>query len=680
MKRRHLFTWTEAGHGSVTKSNKAAALLAALVLGLFGTAGIATAQDQLMGNAPNTPAASRRQANGRQVEWLRIMAFTDAPVVGADVRVSVHRSQGRPLVDVHAATNDQGVFAVAVRSQPSFFRVTVTGGTTNGNPFPWHLSADVELTDPAHQIVVVNPVTTLVSLVLDQRPNLKLDGAEALVRTFLTLPANYPLGMALRQSSGYKSPFFSPVVFVTEAEAAGGLDAFVHLLLQELASDSAAHSFRQPQLLGEDPEVFIATNLAAGALKYVGGQGAGWVMAQTGLPTTGTNSGDIASLQQALVNLTSAIENLAFQVSQLNALVKATATQNLYVTITTTAQTYATLITNHESDLSFYAQYCPPLAEGSTPPTTVDPYCSTNQPIVISELQAEYTGKDYEQVQSFVQDNGTLGTEGMLHLYSLWLFETRPAFFRAADSTKMQNLYAYWDSVLTSAANLRMELFHYLGDQNSSGGTAQITAFMGSPDLSPPTTGTFQANETANQKLTFPPVPAGTVVSTVDRTMWALVPWQPDPNHPGYLYPAAGCATSKDPDFYTEYPNNVNRFNEQPVYAGMPTGWAASPTKDQWQAAVKNAPPGTDWQQWLIDQTKTTSGETPASAGFFNGQSCPHASWTSTIDSSYYWAIFPNGQSTFVQAHQGDTNLVWPWVSFDVYSGPPWYMQFFWTN
>src|SRR5947209_10224146 len=93
--------------------------------------------------------------------------------------------------------------------------------------------------DPARQIVVINPVTTLVSRVLDERPDLKPEGAEAHVRSFLDLTANYSLGMALQQSSGYRSRFFSPVALLTEAQAAGGLDAFEHLLLQELlASDT----------------------------------------------------------------------------------------------------------------------------------------------------------------------------------------------------------------------------------------------------------------------------------------------------------------------------------------------------------------------------------------------------------------------------------------------------------
>lgn len=434
--------------------------------------------------APEASTKGNGHGHGSKLAWLKIMAFTDAPVVGADVRVSVDGSNGRPLVEARAATNSQGAYAVQVRTEPSHLRVSISGGTVNGHPFPGHLSADVDLTDPAHQIVVVNPVTTLVSLVLDERRNLKLDDAEALVRRFLKLPPDYSLGLALRKGARYQSRFFSPLTLLAEANAAGGLDAFEHALLQELLSGSV-HPFRPPNLLGDssDPEVWVAENLASGAFSFAEGQGVGWIMSATGIPTPGASSSSIAALETALLDLASAIEDLANEVAQLNLEVKTTATQTQYTEITTTASTYATTITKQENDLQFFAQYCPPLPEGSTP-TTPSQYCVDNLPLVISELQQEYTQAYYEQVESFVQDNGTLGLSGMIHLYSLWLGEARP-FWRAADSTAIQNLYNYWDTILTTAANMRMELFHYLGDQNNPGGTAQITAFIGNPNLSP---------------------------------------------------------------------------------------------------------------------------------------------------------------------------------------------------
>lgn len=621
------------------KSTERAALVAVFLLGLF------------------LPAGARAQGNGQvpvqAPVWLSIMAFTDAPVVGADVRVTVH---GQLLADAKAATNDQGMFPARIwqpwlladearrANGQSFVHISISGGKINGDAFFGRLSADVVLTDPAHQLLVVNPVTTVVSRVLEERPELKLDGAEALVRRFLKLPANYSLGLALRQSSGYASPFFSPVAFMAEAQEAGGLDGFERLLLQELRTPSVTHPFRQPKLLGNE-ESSLAEDLAKAALKSAGGQLAGWIMKQTGLVTPDATQMEIDALRQQLNDLQSSLENLTTQVDQLTQLVKSTATQELYNTITNTAQDYATKITKHESDLNTYAQWCPPLAEGSKPPTTEDPYCVAQRPDVISELHTEYLDAYYEEVEGYIQDNGTLGTEGMIHLYSLWLGQSRQ-FFRVADSTKMQNLYDYWDGILTSAANLRMEYFHYLNfqDPNSPGGNATITEFIGNPDLSPPTTGVFQADRANNVNLMFPPVPTdpafsqngGVVISTQDRTMWALAPWVgTGPYHPpAFAVPQPSCATWPSP--FLGVPNVLNA---SPLpYLGF-SNWATSPSKAQWQAAVSLAPTNGSmtWQQWLMQQTQTTDDEMPPSNGFFVwanqcSSAISSAAWTSTLD------------------------------------------------
>jgi hypothetical protein len=557
------------------------------------------------------------------------------------------------LLEVHTATNQYGGFTAAVPAHLSSFRISISGGTRNGNPFLGHLMADIVLTDPAHQTVVVNPVTTLVSLVRDERPKLKLDDAEALVRGFLKLPADYDLGMALRQSSGYRSRYFSPIALMAEADDTGGLDALEHLLVQELAEVSSTHPFRQPQLFG-DTASFIATNLAAGALKAAGGSAAGWAMSQAGLPTPGISSGDINSLVQALQDLTSAIMDLTSAVKALSRQVASSATYTEYLGTYNVAQQYADLINGHEEDLMNFATYCPPLDANSSPAVwNPGSYCVTQFPIVHDELQQEYENKYYESLRSNVQDNATTKTEGMIHLYSLYLGQSK-AFFRAADSTVMENLYNYWDQVLTSGANLRMEWFHLLKFQDPAsgpGGYGTLTGFMGDPDQNPPTTGSFQADEAANQKLMFPPVPVGTVINTVDHTMWALVPWQP-PNGDiyGWWYPAAGCVTNGSPSGGLKLASG---------YAGY--SWNMAPSKAEWQNAVKLAPAGTDWMQFLIDQTKTSSDETPASDGFFNFVKCPHAGWTTDPDSyNSWWAIFPNGQSTFVQAHVGDQNILMP--------------------
>jgi hypothetical protein len=617
-----------------------AAVLAALLLALCPPGWTAAAgQAQSAERVTVPPVWSRGQGHGRPVEWLKLQVFTDAPVVGADVRVSVHGSQGRPLVEVQAATNNQGVVPVALPSHPSFFRVSVSGGTTNGNPFLGHLSADVVLDDPAHQLVVVNPVTTLVSLVLDARPDLKLEGAEALVRQFLELPENYSLGMALRVSAGYRSRHFSPGILVAEAEAAGGLDAFLAVLLQELlGSPSAKHAFRSNLLGGTGTS--LATSLAQGALSYAGGQGAGWVMQSAGIPTFGATTGSIAALQQALANLQSSVDDLSTKVDQLTQLVQSTATQTQYNTITTAAQPLAIKVSTVQDDLSFFAQWCPPLAEGS-PQTTPDDFCITQEPIVKQELINSYENKDYELLEGYIQDNGTLGTSGMLHLYSLWLAESKP-FWRAADSTKMQTLYDYWDTILTLAANLRMELFHELGYQDSLGGQALLTSFMGDT-----TNGTFWANQAANSQLMKRPLTSGfvfvstTPVSTTsagrEYAMWSIYPWNE-------LLKPAYPSTTCNQHGYSPLVEFVPQYVQLSEFAGF-RDWQPNPTYPQWQALVKGGPTSTQGtlQNWLTTLTKADPPESPTSPGFFNEVGCHSPAfpvWSQTkYNSSAYWVI-----------------------------------------
>jgi hypothetical protein len=606
-----------------------AAVVAAFLLGLFLPAWTAGC------GGPDSGASNERPGQVK-FAWLRIMAFTDAPVVGADVRVYLH-SQPRPSIEVPAATNNQGVFSVAVRSSlfqsRSRIRVTVSGGTRNGNPFLGHLGADAVLTDPAHQIVVVNPVTTLVSLLLEARPNLKLEDAKGRVRSFLGLPAGYDIGLAVRESSGYGSPFFSPTVMLTEAEGTGGLDGLEARLVQELmASRSAKHTFLNPMPKAPGGAAkFIAKNLAAGVLRYAAGEGVGWAIQATGLVEPDATADDIAALQQGLADLQSSVDALSSQVAQLSLLVQSTATKEQYNAIVIPAQALAAEVTGVQNRLQFFAQECPPLPEGSKPPNPSS-YCSTEKDAITAELNDVMIFTAYEDLLTYVQDNPTTGFSGMLHLYSLWLAQSK-AFFRPADSTKMQNLYDYWDTVLTAAANLKVELLHWEGEQDAGG--AQLIALMGNPDSSPPTTGTFQANQDANLKLMFPPAPPDTVISTADHTMWALFPWMfdsfrngaypepPEPNRCLCWYTHDGLLSS---DLLVQ------------GYAGF-YDWLSAPTMGMWQAAVSRAPSiktGPNWAIWLNNETLANPPESPTNDGFFYGceTSQPECYWTSTLYSS----------------------------------------------
>jgi hypothetical protein len=201
---------------------------------------------------------------------------------------------------------------------------------------------------------------------------------------------------------------------------------------------------------------------------------------------------------------------------------------------------------------------------------------------------------------------------------------------------------------------------------------------MGNPTLSPPTTGTFQANEAVNRKLTFPPVPEGTVVTTTDHTMWALLPlpWIPC-THANYN-PAASCSAGQ-----ARYPLSACQAPVQPIvsYAGF-SDWKATPSYAQWQALVARAPAlstGTNWMDWLIAQTKADPPESPTSPGFYNFLACGAAAWTSTfspnsVDNSQYWVVLVGSDKYTTGEIQQTNNFNFP--ARTLASGE----QYFWYN
>ncbi len=241
----------------------------------------------------------------------------------------------------------------------------------------------------------------------------------------------------------------------------------------------------------------------AGVLDYAGSENlyntVGWALSLAGLvPTPDTIQTDIDAVTSALADLQSSVDNLSTQVSQLNSLVQAKSDQTLYYIITSQAQPFANDVYDEEDRLMFFAQDCPPLPAGSTPaPPAPGSYCDGERADIMIDLGTQPMYSAYTNVESYVKDNNKannapLGLEGMLHLYSLWLGQSKQ-FFRPADSTKMQNLYDYWNGVLTQAADLKIERLHRLGEQNQGGN--QLIAFMGNPNANPPTTGTFQADQ-----------------------------------------------------------------------------------------------------------------------------------------------------------------------------------------
>lgn len=559
--------------------------------------------------------ASGQAQSSRSDIWLRISAFTNQPLAGADV--AVYSTDGRLLFEKAHATNERGIYPVKLNHVPKDFRVVVAGDpNAQGNSSNLFnlgemvLSADVRNYNPERDVVYVNPVTTMVTGILLQRPDFGLRRAQARVRRFLAMPANASLGAALRETPRFHSDYFSESAFLIQANQHGGELYFEADLVNEMLDNpSATHSFPSVTVINKIAK-FVGKSLAEGAFEWIAGSGVGWVAESAGLVQPGATAEQVKQLQESLDSLQSSVDQLSKQLEQATQEILSELTKTQYLIIAQPAEGLASDVNVVEQNLDYYVQGCPPLPDDGTSqsegPIPAE-YCADWAIVIRSQLSDIRINGSYENLSKSLLDNPTLGTKGMIHLFSQSAAQS-VRFFRPADSTRVQNMFDYWEGVEIQAANLKVELWHLIGAQDNPGGRKQLTDFLGNPELG--TTGTFQAIQAAEQALMFPPVPEGTVVDTKTKLMWLT-------NIPSYSYP------SQCPNFpgavdvhhgftlgpsFTYYKNTlVYTSPTLPQMQGLVDGWSGkAPTA----------------MAWLVGQSKAVSPDSPTSKGFFNIFNC----------------------------------------------------------
>jgi hypothetical protein len=571
--------------------------------------------------------SGRAQSNA----WLRISAFTDHPLAGADV--AVFSTDGQLLFEKANATNARGIYPVKLNSVPKDFRVVVTGNP-NGQANPSNLSnlgqvvlsADVHDYNPVTDVVYVNPVTTMVTGVLLRRPDFSLEQARARARQFLGMPANASLGAALRETPQFHSAYFSESAFLIQANEDGGELYFeADLVNQMLDNPSATHLFPSIAVINKIA-TFVGKSLAEGAFEWIAGAGVGWVAQSAGIIQPGATAAQVMQLQQSLDSLQSSVDQLSKQLEQATQEILNELTKTQYLIIATQAVALASDVNVVERNLDYYVQGCPPLPGDGTlesaGPLPAD-WCAAQAALVQSQLINPQINGSYEKLSQWLLDNPTLGINGMIHLFSQSAGQS-VRFFRPADSNRMQNMFDYWEGVETQAANLKVELWHLNEAQDNPGGKKQLTDFLGNPELG--TTGEFQAIQAAEQALMFPAVPGGTVVDTKTKLMWLTdVP---------SLYPGGYCP-------YYFYYNSAYGWENAPSLEGTyhyhGLLWI-SPSLPQMQALISGWS-GSSPMSWLIGQSKAVTPDSPTSNGFFNVIACNDGGrysyvWTSTNQGS----------------------------------------------
>jgi hypothetical protein len=625
-----MFIWVVNLKGDKVMWNGKRKLIVATALVCTLGVGIA---NPLRGSAQPVQDSAPTSDTNQPTAWLRISAFTDIPVAGGSV--AVYDREGNLLFEQDHATNDRGVFPMPDRTPPRDFRVTVTWNSSQEKqPIGvLTLSADVRNFHPAHEVVYLDPVTTIVSRLLDRDPELSLEQAQNRVRQFLDLPPRSSLGAALRDDADYSSPYFSETGFVTQASQDGGFDQFVDdLVINILYQPNATHLFASEAKLSTAAGTAlnpVAAALAKSALSW----GIGWVMQSAGLSTPGVTPQDIQNIQEQLDDLQSSVDDLRSQLQGLEKEVLARLTQTQYNQIVVPAIRLATEVNGVESDLSFFAQACPPLpgtaAESSAP--ALSDFCSNQKATITGELNDLSINQSFGTISAWLLDNQPAGFRGMLHLFSQALGET-VYFFRPADSTKMQNMFNYWDAVQTQAANLKVELLHLNGAQDNPGGIAQLTGFLGNPNADPATKGTFQDTRDRELQLIFPPVPIGTVINVKDRRMWAT----------GYPKPADSTSCLPGP------PRGNGVFAvpvTEPVNWNGISDWR-SPSVSEAQTPMAGG--GSNPISWLIDQTKAVAPDYPLSPGLPNVATAKQ--WCSGGPEA--WTQTPTGKTFSLPGYQ----------------------------
>lgn len=593
---------------------------------------IATALLLASGLATGSGRAESQQPN----VWLRISAFTDHPLAGADV--AVFSKDGRLLFEKENATNARGIYPVKLNPVPKDFRVVVAwdpnGQANSSNLFNLGevvLSADVRNYNPATDVVYVNPVTTMVTGVLLHRPDFNLQRAQARVRRFLAMPANASLGAALRETQDFHSAYFSESAFLIQANEDGGEVYFEADLVNEMLDNpSATHEFPSTAVITKIAK-FVGKSLAEGAFEWIAGSGVGWVAESAGLVQPGATAAQVMQLQQSLDSLQSSVDQLSRQLEQATQEILNELTKTQYLIIAQPALALASDVNVVEQNLDYYVQGCPPLPDDGTLETAGSvpaDWCAGQAALIRSQLSDIRINGSYENLSKSLLDNPSLGVKGMIHLFSQSAGQS-VRFFRPADSTRVQNMFDYWEGVEIQAANLKVELWHLNGAQDNPGGKKQLTDFLGNPELKPPTTGTFQATQAAEQALMFSAVPGSTVVDTKTRLMWSTgIP---------RLLSNGGCPVVypyNRPDYGYDYGPSFGL-----VYKGL--SWI-SPTLPQMQKLIEGwSGNASTPMAWLVAQSKAVPPDSPTSDGFFNIQRClsretPHRDyvWTTTNQGS----------------------------------------------
>jgi len=239
------------------------------------------------------------------------VAYADEPLVGATI--TVYDDDGDRIFEAENATSNRGIFIEKVtwpwfKDIPSGFKITATGGTTNGEPFNGSLVRIVEDYDQTYSYQI-NIITTLVAAYGEKNPAMTSMQAGEAVHDFLEIPSELNITTIINSPASSRA-FFSCQKFLEDADNNGSFNEFVDALASQIG-DGQTHPFKgKAPVSGIAMDVFkfVFTNLAKGLLSGIGSKVAGtamepvmgWVMGLLGVDQTDYTAQQLSAISDKL--------------------------------------------------------------------------------------------------------------------------------------------------------------------------------------------------------------------------------------------------------------------------------------------------------------------------------------------------------------------------------------------
>lgn len=543
--------------------------------------------------APGRAAAASHAADGIVPTWA--MADGKLPLAGATVTVVPAGGGGRSAQSIGSMrrTWATGTYVFHAARPLHGFTVTVTGGRLGGEPFRGTMRAVVRAYRPL-SVVHVNPVTTLVAAYLDRHPAMSLADATRNVKRFLALPRWATVGRDVRRSRS----LFDGSKFLAQADQAGGFDTLIRQLARQVDDAATTHSFRAAResdtaaastVDGVGVLTSLASSLGDGAASYVGGDAAGWLLAQFGLGD-GLGS-DLAQIQQQLQQIADDLTTIKSQLNQ----VAAAVVQGTYSQLAAVAAPILGQIDYAEGQLSLLANLPPGAHPADFAGNCVNPPADDERAIITCNLvqyvKTNLVGQDAVLNKLLVQP--APGADSILVAASKAVRAATTTFFDPDTSAEVESVQSYYSAYEAELLDLLVEYDHTLGSAGADEAQLQVQQMAAA--------GTGYAAQ--QQAVMKPSVPANQVIDLRTNLVWQQT--------------ALGIGPA--------YAYDAPSFNGD---AGVPAPWSL-PASAQLNALLSGW--STSPEAWLeANAGMSFTAATATVAGYYGGDTC--SLWTTDFD------------------------------------------------